>query len=143
MTEADSRKIALAQALEILADSNLHLDVLEQSLTETGADLNQLKSHIEESLRRVLSSISALRDGIQQTSTVVRGVTNPEVSYAMLLLTKAEQDLEDMVVAVNKMKQWTTDMQLGPYRTSSEERPKIRGKVASAITRIRAYYNAL
>lgn len=143
MTEADAVRSSLQGSIEALTTSSTNVDSLNTVLTKVGADLNQLKSHVEEALNLAITGLANARDGMFLGSAVVRGSSDSEISYAMGILDRANTDLQDMVIGLSRMRIETEDMQNGPYRGASEERPRILGKIEAAIVRLRAYLQTL
>lgn len=143
MTEADAVRSSLQGSIEALTTSSTNVDSLNTVLTKVGADLNQLKSHVEEALNLAITGLANARDGMFLGSAAVKGSSDLEISYAMGVLDRANTDLQDMVIGLSRMRIETEDMQNGPYRGASEERPRILGKIEAAIVRLRAYLQTL
>lgn len=141
-TEADENKVIVRQAIEQLEIGSTYLENLDQHLTEIGADLNELKVHLGNSLRSALTALAQVRSGTEQASLAMRGSQGlgPE---AISMLQTADTDLQDLVKALSLIQGWIKDAQTGPHRTSTEERPRILGKVRSAIARLESYFQVL
>lgn len=142
MTEADQNKAVVQQAIELLTESNSYLEALDNDMTEIGADLNAIRPHVDNAMRKTITALSKLRDGNNTAARVLIGTTGM-VSESLNMLAKADEDLEDMVKALNVIKQYINDIQTGPYRTQREQRPRIVGRINAAIARLRGYWTTL
>jgi hypothetical protein len=142
VTEADQNKAYVQDAIQALTESNAFIEGAERDILDVGADLNAIRPHLDNALRKLLSALASLRTGNQTASFVLRG-SSGMVAESIGMLERADTDLEDMVKAIMLIKKWIDDAQKGPYRTTVEERPRIVGKINSAIARLRSYWTTL
>jgi uncharacterized protein YukE len=142
MAEAEQTKAAINSSIDHIKESVGTLNNLDNSLTAIGADINALKKSIDIASRQVLTAISQMRNGQDAANSVLMGSTGM-VSDSLVFMDQANQDLENMVRGLVRMKRELEEMQKGTMFTATRDRGTIISKLKAAAGHLRGYFNTL